>query len=130
MVINSELLDSLLKQASGSERLRAAYDLRTSGDDGSQRMLNALLPGTVVPVHRHPATVETVMVVRGSLIEVFYDDQGMETARFPLSPASGLYGIQIPSGQWHTVIVNEPCVILEIKDGRYAPAAPEDILNI
>ncbi len=130
MELNKELLDSLMKQASESERLRAAYDLRTSSDDGSQRMLNALLPGTVVPVHRHPATVETVMIVCGSVTEVFYDDNGKATKRITLDAAQGNYGVQIPVGQWHTVVVTEPCVILEIKDGAYTPAAPEDMMNI
>lgn len=129
-LLNNELLDALEKQASESGRLRAAHDLRTSGNDGSQRMLNALLPGTQVPVHRHPASAETVMMVRGSVTEIFYDENGKETNRFTLDAASGLYGLQVPVGQWHTVAVTEPCVILEIKDGKYAPAAPEDIMNI
>lgn len=129
MELNKELLDSLLKQASESERLRAAYDLRTSNNDGSQRMLNALQPGTIVPIHRHPTTVETVMIVRGSVAEVFYDDYGKEIKRIALDATQGNYGIQIPVGQWHTVKVTEPCVILEIKDGAYMPAAPEDMMN-
>lgn len=130
MKLNNELLDSLLKQASENERLRAAYDLRTSNDDSSQRILNALLPGTKVPVHRHFTTIETVMIVRGSVVEVFYDDNGMEIKRITLDATQGNYGIQIPVGQWHTVEVAEPCVILEIKDGAYAPAAPEDMMKI
>lgn len=129
MVLDSVLLDALLKKASESERLRIAYDLRTSCDDNSQRMLNALLPGTVVPVHRHPATAETVMILRGSLTEVFYDEEGRETNRFVLSAANGLYGVQIPVGQWHSVIVTEPCVILEVKDGKYAPVSPDDVMD-
>lgn len=129
MTLNKELLDILIKQASESERLRTAYDLRTSSNDGSQRMLNALLPGTVVPIHRHPTTVETVMIVRGTVMEVFYDDNGKETKRIALDASQGNYGIQIPVSQWHTAEVTEPCVILEIKDGAYAPAAPEDIMN-
>lgn len=129
MVLDSVLLDALLKKASESERLRIAYDLRTSYDDNSQRMLNALLPGTVVPVHRHSATAETVMILRGSLTEVFYDEEGRETNRFVLSAANGLYGVQIPVGQWHSVIVTEPCVILEVKDGKYAPVSPDDVMD-
>lgn len=129
MVLDSVLLDALLKKASESERLRIAYDLRTSYDDNSQRMLNALLPGTVVSVHRHPATAETVMILRGSLTEVFYDEEGRETNRFVLSAANGLYGVQIPVGQWHSVIVTEPCVILEVKDGKYAPVSPDDVMD-
>lgn len=130
MVLDSDLLNTLLKQASESKRLRAVYDLRTSDNESSQRMLNALLPGTEVPIHRHPATVETVMIICGSVEEVFYDGDGKEIGRFILNAAKGLYGLQIPVGQWHTVIVTEPCVILEIKDGRYEPVSPEDIMNI
>jgi cupin fold WbuC family metalloprotein len=130
MELNKELLNGLLKQASESERLRAAYDLRTSNNDGSQRMLNALQPGTIVPIHRHPTTVETVIIVKGAVTEVYFDHEGKETNRIVLDAAKGSYGLQIPVGQWHTVEVAEPCVILEIKDGVYAPAAPEDMMNI
>ena len=127
MVIDNEKLDELEKQAAESPRLRAALDLRTSSNDTSQRMLNALLPGTVVPIHRHPTTEETVLIVRGSVVEVFYDDEGNETVRYKLCAKDGVYGLQIPVGQWHTVIVTEPCVIEEVKDGKYVPAAPEDL---
>lgn len=127
--IDNALLDALMQQAKWSPRLRAAQDLRTSPADQSQRMLNALLPGTAVPIHRHTKTVETVFVVRGRLEEVFFNDNGEETARYELDASNGHYGVQIPIGQWHTVEVTEPCVILEVKDGTYAPAAPEDMLN-
>lgn len=127
--IDNTLLDALMQQAAKSPRLRAACDLRTSPADQSQRMMNALMPGTVVPIHRHTKTVETVFVVRGRLMEVFFNDKGEETARYHLDAATGHYGVQIPVGQWHTVEVKEPCVILEVKDGAYAPAAPEDMLN-
>lgn len=130
MVIDNSKLDALERLAAENPRLRAALDLRTSSDDKSQRMMNALLPGTVVPIHRHPTTVETVTIIRGSVVEVFYNEEGEETERFTLSAAEGCYGIQIPVGQWHTVIITEPCVILEVKDGAYAPAAPEDIKNV
>lgn len=129
MVLDNVLLDALLKKASESGRLRVAHDLRTSCDDNSQRMLNALLPGTVVPIHRHPATDETLMIVRGSMVEVFYDEEGKETNRFVLNAANGQYGVQVPAGQWHSVIVTEPCVILEIKDGKYVPVSPDDVMD-
>ena len=127
MLINNEKLDELEKQAAESPRLRAALDLRTSSEDTSQRIMNALLPGTMVPIHRHPTSAETVTIVRGSVVEIMYDDDAKEIARYKLSVADGLYGLQIPAGQWHTVEVTEPCVILEVKDGKYAPAAPEDL---
>lgn len=127
MVINNEILDQLERQAAESPRLRAALDLRTSSSDTSQRMLNALLPGTIVPIHRHPASAETVTIVRGSVVEVFYNDEAQEIARYTLSVKNGLYGLQIPVGQWHTVEVIEPCIIFEVKDGKYTPAKAEDI---
>lgn len=130
MEIDDKLLDDLLQRAAASERRRAALDLRTSPHEGSQRMLNALLPGTCVPVHRHPHTAETVIAVRGALTEVFFDEGGHETERHTLSAAAGRYGLQIAPGTWHTVEVSEPCVILEVKDGPYAPAAPQDLMNI
>lgn len=127
MIIDEILLESLLEKATESERRRANYDLRTSAEDGSQRMLNVLLPGTQVPIHRHRETSETVVVLSGRLTEVFYDEKGVECARFDLCPAEGIYGLQIPKGQWHTVIVNEPCVIFEAKDGAYKPQTSEDV---
>lgn len=129
-LIDEETLDALERRAAESGRLRASQDLRMSPDDNSQRMLNALLPGTVVPVHRHQKTVETVIALRGAVTEIFYDDSGKETSRHRLDPKGGLYGIQIPAGQWHNVEVCEPCVIIEVKDGKYAPSAPEDLMTI
>ncbi len=129
MIIDETLLESLLEQATESERRRANYDLRTSQNDTSQRMLNVLLPGTQVPIHRHKETTETVVVLSGHLTEVFYDAKGVECARFDLCPTGGRYGLQIPKGQWHTVIVNEPCVIFEAKDGAYKPLSSDDVWN-
>ena len=94
--------------------------------DQSQRMLNALLPGTVVPIHSHPHSAETAVVLSGCLDEIYFDDKGRETARFTLRAGEGL---QIPLGQFHTVEVKEPTILFESKDGAYAPAAPEDIID-
>ncbi len=129
MIINKKLLDELLIQAKVNPRLRQNMDLRTSNDDTSQRMLNALLPGTQVPIHRHRGTTETVVVLKGTIEEILYDDNGVECARYILSHEIGNIAVQIPKGQWHTVIVSEPCVILETKDGAYVPAASEDVWN-
>lgn len=112
-----------------SPRLRMNMDLRNSGGDGSQRMLNALLPGTAVPIHRHRETSETTVILRGRLFMVFYDDLGGQTDRFLLDPSLGNHGVQIPRGRWHSVEVVEPSVILETKEGRYAPLAPEDTMD-
>ena len=121
-------MDTLLAQAKVSPRLRQHFDLRTSASDTSQRMLNALWPGTEVPVHRHEETAETVVCLRGKLEEVLYkavqeggEQTFREVSRQLLSPQEGLYGMQIPAGVWHTVHVLEPSVIFEAKDGAYKP---------
>ncbi len=129
MIIDETFLNSLLEKATESERRRANHDLRTSTDDQSQRMLNVLLPGTQVPIHRHRETAETVVVLSGKLTEVFYDDKGVECARYDLSPAEGRYALQVPKGIWHTVIVEEPCIIFEAKDGPYKPLTSDDVWN-
>ena len=124
--IDKELLVYLHEQASASERLRMNYDLRTTAADTSQRMLNALLPNTKVPIHRHEKTSETVICLCGKLEEIFYeeieDEQAFkEVARYLLCPAEGKYGIQIPAGVWHTINVLESSIIFEAKDGAYMP---------
>ena len=126
-MIDCELLDSLLAQAAESSRLRVNYDLRNSSEDGSQRMLNALLPGTQVPIHRHPNSSESVVVLCGAMDEVLYDDGGAETERIRLCPAEGRFGCQVPKGVWHSVEVLEPTVILEVKDGRYGEDGSEQL---
>ena len=129
MIIDDNLFDGLLAEAGENPRLRINMDLRNSGEDGSQRMLNALLPGTAVPIHRHWESSETTVILRGRLFVVFYDDLGGQTARFLLDPSLGNYGVQIPRGQWHSVEVVEPSVILERKEGRDAPLGPEDTMD-
>lgn len=133
--IDKGLVDSLLEQAGAGERLRQNFDLRTSAADGSQRMLNALQPGTVVPIHRHRETTETVICLSGRLVEVIYEEvlkrremrEMREVSRHLLCPAEGRYGIQIPAGAWHTIEVLEPSVIFEAKDEAFAPASEEDV---
>lgn len=125
MELNSALYESLLQQAAANPRLRQAMDLRTTANDQSQRMLNALMPGTQVPIHRHTTSSETAIILYGKIDEMFYDEQGNETARHTLHVGEGL---QIPIGQFHTIEVREPAVLLEVKDGPYAPAKPEDII--
>lgn len=122
------LLDSLLQLASASPRLRMNMDLRNSPEDRSQRMLNALEVGTVMPVHRHRATSETQLLLRGVIDVMFYDASGREIQRFRLDPLNGNYGVNIPAGQWHSLEVIEPAVLFEAKDGPYAPLTEEDIL--
>ena len=122
MQIDDKLLDELLAEAAQSPRLRMNRDLRNTPADQSQRMLNALLPGTVLPIHRHEETSETVVIMRGKMDEVFDDgEHGSEIARFTLDVRLGHYGMSIPRGMWHSVEVHEPTVIVEMKDGAYVP---------
>lgn len=125
MQIDKGLIERLFEQAKDSSRLRMNYDLRTSSKDTSQRMLNALLPGTEVPIHRHESTSETVVCLCGRLEEMIYevkeDGTFQEVSRHLLCPAEGMYGIQIPAGAWHTIRVLEPSVIFEAKDGAFVP---------
>ena len=127
MEINDKLLDELLAQAGINERRRINLDLRNGEGDTSQRILNALLPGTHVPIHRHTKTIETVILLRGHITELFYDEKGVVCARHELNPASGIYGVQVPAGMWHTLIVHEPSVMIEMKDGAYVPITMDDI---
>lgn len=127
MEINKDFLGKLFEQAVENPRLRQNFDLRTSSADNSQRMLNALLPGTVVPVHRHPHSNENVILLCGKLVEVFCDDDGNETERIHLDSVVGNYGCVVPPGVWHTVEVLEPSVIYEAKDGRYGEDGSETL---
>lgn len=128
MIINDELLDKVTRGAEGSPRLRMNYNLHTSLDAKAQRLLNVLLPGTPLPVHRHRHTAETYVILRGRMFVVFYNDLGEQVERYLLDPMHGNYGVHIPQGQWHTVEVVDPSAILEVKDGPYTPLAPEDVL--
>lgn len=127
MEINKEFLGKLFEQAVKNPRLRQSYDLRTSSDDNSQRILNALLPGTVVPIHRHPNSNENVLLLCGKLVTLIYDENGKEEERIHLDPTIGNYGCVIPPGAWHTVEVLEPSVIYEAKDGKYGEDGSETL---
>lgn len=130
MIITQELLDNLTAQAKASPRLRMNMDLRNSAEDKSQRMLNAIEPGSPLPVHRHTKSSETVVCLRGRLVEDFYDEAGRLTESIELSPGGPVPALNIPIGQWHTVEVLESgTVILECKDGAYEPIGPEDVMK-
>ena len=131
MKITRLLLDSLTEQAKASPRLRMNLDLRNSAEDQSQRMLNAIEPGSVVPIHRHRKTSETVVCLRGRLVEEFYDELGrMCEEVVELAPDGPIVALNVPMGQWHTVrAIESGTVILECKDGPYEPMAPEDCLS-
>lgn len=131
MIFDQEILDKLSSQAKTNPRLRQSLDLRTSAKDNSQRMLNALEPGTIIPIHRHINTSETMVMVRGSLMEYLYDDKGNLTCELLMKPNSEHSIIQIEKGQWHSLkCLEEGTIIFEAKDGAYRPTAPGDILNI
>ena len=129
--IDNTLLDTLTEQAKASPRLRMNHDLRNSAEDTSQRMLNAIEPGSVVPIHRHQKTSETVVVLRGRIVEEFYDElERICSATYEVSPCGPVCAINIPAGTWHTLrSLESGTVILEVKDGAYEPIGPEDILQ-
>ena len=130
MKITQSLLDNLTAQAQASPRLRMNLDLRNSPEDGSQRMLNAIEPGSPLPIHRHMKSSETVVILRGHLREVFYNDAGEVTEVIDLVPGGDCVAVNIPLGQWHSVEVLESgTVILECKDGAWEPLGEEDIFN-
>ena len=130
MLIDNNLLDQVTEQAKSSERLRMNYNLHDSFDAKAQRLLNALEPGTILSIHRHRHTAETYIVLRGSIIIIFYDDNKTPVEQHLISPEQGVYGVHIPAGQWHTLEVKESgTVLFEVKDGPYAPLGEEDILE-
>ncbi len=155
MTIDQQLLDKLFANAKANPRLRTNLDLRTSSEDGSQRMLNAMLPGTEVAIHRHPMSNENVILITGRMDEIFYEEVSVfqkgaessndarlqdsqdvarkvtlrEVERIHLCPAEGKYGCQVPKGVWHTVEVIEPSVIYEGKDGKYGEDGSETFIK-
>ena len=132
MKISQAVLDKLTAEAKASPRLRMNLDLRNSAEDKSQRMLNAIEPGSPLPIHRHRKTSETVVCLRGRLVEEFYDELERRcTEAIELSPNGQVVALNIPAGQWHTVRALESgSVILEMKEGAYEPTGPEDILTL
>ena len=131
MILDKKLMEDLSQQAKESPRLRQAFDLRTTPHDSSQRILNAVEPGTVLPVHRHRGTTETIIVLRGKVVQHYYNDAGEKTASYELAPNSAQVGMSVPVGQWHALeSLEEGSVIFECKDGAYQPLTAEDILEV
>ena len=129
MNIDKTLLDNLSFQAKASPRLRMNMDLRDSAEDQSQRMLNALEPETVLPIHRHRKTSETVAILRGRAVQYLYDVEGNETDAVLLEAGGEIPAMQVEMGQWHRLEALESgTVIVEFKNGAYEPIGPEDIL--
>ena len=131
MKITQQILDQLTEQAKASPRLRMNMDLRNSDADQSQRMLNAIEPGSPLPIHRHQKTSETVVCLRGRLVEEYYDElERICTEAIELSPNGPVVALNIPAGQWHTVRALESgTVIMEMKDGAYEPIQDCDVLQ-
>jgi len=132
MIITQALLDSLTAQAKASPRLRMNLDLRNSADDKSQRMLNAIEPGSPMPVHRHQKTSETVVCLRGYLVWEFYDElERICTDYIELTPNGQVVALNVPAGQWHRVYAKESgTVLMESKAGKWEPLGEEDILSL
>ena len=131
MIVDKKLLDDLSAQAKANPRLRQAFDLRTTPEDQSQRILNAVEPSTVLPIHRHRGSTETIIVLRGKVVQYYYDDNGNKTASYELAPNSAQVGMSVPVGQWHALeALEEGSVIFECKDGAYQPLSAEDILEV
>lgn len=131
MNIDNILLDKLTAQAKESPRLRMNLDLRNSDADSSQRMLNALEPGTVIPIHRHCSTSETVVILRGSAVQWLYDAEGNVTEKVLLEVGGDIPAMSVEKGQWHRLeCLESGTVIVEFKDGAYEPIGAEDILSM
>jgi len=130
MVITQEILDELTEKAKATERLRMAMDLRNTPEDGSQRMLNALEPGTVMPIHRHHGSSETVVVIRGRIRWVFYDEIGHETESVNLDANGPLRMLVAEKDRWHSLeCLSSGTVLYESKDGQYHPLEEDEILK-
>lgn len=141
MILDNKLFDEILDKAQASPRKRMNFDLRTQADapvgigatewsDQSQRMLNVLMTDTVIPVHRHTETSETVIVCRGKVREEFYDSEGNKTAEFVMEAGGDCPGIQVPMGQYHTLVcLEDGSVIFEAKDRPYDPVGTEEFLS-
>ena len=129
MIVDNEILDELTAKAKASERLRANFDLRNSADDKSQRMLNALEPGTVMPIHRHKSTSETCICIRGHFEEYFYDENGVLTDIIDMVPGGSVLNIE--KGQWHSLkCLESGTVLFEAKDGAYRPLVEDEIMEV
>lgn len=129
MIIDQKILDSLTAVAKASPRLRMNYDLRNTLEDGSQRMLNAIEPGTVMPIHRHRSSSETVVCVRGHFEEYLYDDSGALVEMVDMVPGGNV--LNVPAMQWHSLrSLESGTVLLECKDGRWEPLGEEDVMAV
>ena len=131
MIIDKQILNELSSHAKSSPRLRIAMDLRNTPEDNSQRMLNALEPGTIMPIHRHLASSETVVLLRGKICWHFYDDNGKETESVLLDANSDVRCLNVEKGRWHSLeCLESGSVLFESKDGKYEPLKEDELLKI
>lgn len=128
MVITKEILYELTEKARENPRLRQSLDLRNSPDDNSQRMLNALEPGTVMPIHRHHGSSETVVILRGKIYWIFYDENGQETDRVVLDADGEPRMLNVEKDRWHSLeCLTTGTVLYESKDGPYYPLEKDEV---
>lgn len=130
MVINEQLLNEVTRQAQASPRLRMNYNFHQSLDEKFHRMLNAVEPGTEIPIHHHPTKDETFILMRGKVRVLTYNDDGTIIDDIILSQESGNYGVDIPKNVWHTIQCIEPAVLFECKEGPFVPHEEEGILIV
>ena len=131
MVVDKKILDELTAKAKESPRLRMSMDMRNTPEDKSQRMLNALEPGTVMPIHRHLASSETVIILRGRIRWLFYDEQGRITESTELWSDGEVRILNVEKGRWHSLeCLESGTVLFEAKDGPYHPLEEDEIMNL
>ena len=131
MVVDKKILDELSAKAKENPRLRCNLDMRNTLEDQSQRMLNALEPGTVMPIHRHLASSETVIIMRGRIRWLFYDEQGRITESTELWSDGDVRMLNVEKGRWHSLeCLESGSVLFESKDGPYHPLEEDEIMNL
>lgn len=131
MIIDKQILDELSAKAKANPRLRQNMDLRNSPEDLSQRMLNALEPGTIMPIHRHHGSSETVVIIRGKIKWIFFDDNGIEVEQVTLDANGDLRMLNVEQDRWHSLVcLEEGSVLYESKDGPYQPLQEYEIMTL
>lgn len=131
IILNDQLLNELTQKAIANERLRINYNFHNDLNEPVQRLLNAMEPGTILPIHRHTDTAETYVVLRGSLNVLLYNDNGELISIELICPSAGIYGAHVPANQWHTVeVLEKGTVLFEVKEGPYRPLSGDDVMTL
>ena len=131
MIIDDLLLNRVSAQAKDSPRLRMNFNFHQSLEDKCHRMLNAVEPGTEVPIHRHPTKDESFVILRGKVRSTTYNDDGSVIESVVLCAEDGIYGVDIPKNVWHNMESLEPnSVIFECKEGPFVPHEEEGVLRL